>query len=370
MRSTAVFSVDLKLLEENIQRAQVLAEKKKLLFMIKANGYGHGAKALYQFCAARALIENFGVATLGEAIELRTAFPKLRSNIYVFSDLEFQDPDSRNMYEDLSLIPVLSNISALRIFFQNSQSKKRPFALMVDVGMKRLGLESDYIEEVSNLISSSGCPKIFHLMAHFSSAGLSAQNPVTLEQEKRFQDIKEQFEKNGIEIQHCSLANSAGIQQSLGKFCDFVRPGLMLYGPSGVSFPTPWNTNVISSLQVQILKKRQMLKGEALGYGQSILEDSGAVYIVAMGYADGMLLHFQGLEFSCSSGQFKIVGRPNMDLLFIQAMNSEAETLREGDWINLWDFKRGGELLFAKVHSPYQLFCSIGSRIPRNYLLK
>jgi len=92
MRYRTRLSIDLNLLAENYQLLKKICKNNEVLFMVKAEGYGHGLLPIVRFAASELKIKEFGCATLGEARLLREELPDLDYEVYVFSDVQIEFP--------------------------------------------------------------------------------------------------------------------------------------------------------------------------------------------------------------------------------------------------------------------------------------
>ena len=104
MRLNSEFSVYLNLLSENFDllRARYLNDN-SIIFMVKANAYGHGLVEIAEHVTSYCGVSNLGVASLGEAIYLRQHV-KGGYRIWVFSELGLVDQFEQ--YHEHDLIPV------------------------------------------------------------------------------------------------------------------------------------------------------------------------------------------------------------------------------------------------------------------------
>ena len=134
------------------------------------------------------------------------------------------------------IIPIISNVDDLNKFLSNSIFKFVPLYLKFNTGMNRLGIRMDEIELVVDLLNKSGRKAIDHLMSHFACASLSIKkNSHNKKQVENFKFLKSQLLSAGVSLIQTSLANSGAIIQQEGMDESHVRPGLMMYGPSGLS---------------------------------------------------------------------------------------------------------------------------------------
>ena len=376
MKFRSRLNIDLSILASNLNFLKEIAPSNDIIFMVKADGYGHGSKAMVDFSYNELNIKEYGTATLSEALLLREELPKNEFELYVFSDIQISEKSNIDLYLNQRIIPVISSMNDLQIFLTTSELSHVPLVLKFNTGMNRLGIALEDVDNVINMIKKSGRTTIDHLMSHFSSSSLSMiKNKRNIHQKEKFAELKSDLRNSGISINKSSLSNSGAIVQKAGLDESHIRPGLMLYGPTSI-LPTlrknyPWQGQIISKLETYIIKTYQVEKGQPVGYGATPCPDNGIIAIIALGYGDGFLTKFQGSTISFKGHQGKVVGRVNMDMAQIFFNESAVKVLKEGDLFTVWDHNQENFLKFAEESGaiPYELFCQLSSRIPRIYSL-
>lgn len=375
MRSLSSLRVNLKLLESNLSEiSSMVGKNKKLLPMLKASAYGHGALPIAQHYLEKFsdsnVLEGFGLATIYEAYYLRENLIKCPVSLYIFSELALQE--KKEWYEQWGFIPVISNIDDLKFFLQDKSFKKTPLALKFNSGMNRLGFDENETETVIKLLKQYQKTEIYHLMSHFSCSyihsHLSIKNQITV-----MEKIKDSFYKAQICIEHYSMANSGAIEQNIQIPDDtVVRPGLMLYGPKSVNANySQWKGKVISNLETTILDTKLVKKGEGFGYGLSQSPEDGALIILPLGYADGMQFGFNNFNFQIDHISVKFISRPSMDLCYL--WTNQIEVLKwKNKKITIWNDNNDNLQLLSDHNQtiPYQILTTISSRVPRKYVLE
>ncbi len=375
MRLGAHLDIDLKILKANIQGLKRLAPKAEILFMVKANGYGHGMVPVTRFTVEECGLTNFGVATLSEGLHLRKSIPERPFDIYVFSENHLS-PEYAEEYSHNALIPVISSSAELDAFLSEKAFSRVPLTLKFNTGMNRLGLVIQELEQIMAKLKSKGRREIFHLMTHFGrSFELLDQAKITLEQVKLFADLKKCFIDAGFSICHTSSSNSGAIEQGIGINETHIRPGLMLYGPSALSAnaraTTPWTGQSISSLKVNVLRRMSIKKNSPVGYGGATVPQDGTICILAIGYGDGFSTKLQNTTLYHLPGHPTLFGRINMDMAQLFYLGSGSEIPKEGDLLEMWGHDSSHILSLSDQSGiiPYELYCSLGDRIPRIYSL-
>lgn len=372
MRFRSRLLVDLNILAENVAHLKELFPKQKILFMVKADAYGHGVLPLVRFCVEKLEIKEFGCATIGEALSLRENLHDLEFEVYVFSDVQIELKDCTEIYLHKRILPVISNFSDLEYVLSHEDFANFPLCLKFNTGMNRLGLDHEKVEEVIALMKKYQHSRIFHLMTHFSSASHSmTSNKRNQEQKERFARLKEQFQEAGIQVERTSLSNSGAIEQGVGKEETHIRPGLLLYGPSCLVPPlrglSQWRGRVISQLETYIINVFPVVQGQPIGYGGSPVAQAGVIAVVAIGYGDGFPTRFAGASLKHKGHEGKVVGRVNMDMAQVWFPKEAIDDLIVGDKFIIWDHTQESVLQLSDETQTltYELFCQLTPRVPR-----
>jgi alanine racemase len=98
------------------RKLTTLAPEKEVLFMVKADAYGHGMIPIVKFSHEKLGIKEFGVATLEEALKLRKELPRSQFEIYVFSDLQLPITENKEKFKQNRIIPVIATKEDLDYF--------------------------------------------------------------------------------------------------------------------------------------------------------------------------------------------------------------------------------------------------------------
>ncbi len=348
-----------------------IAPRNEILFMVKADAYGHGMLRLSEFSYREEGISNFGVASLKEACELREYLKDDKPNIIVFSNTSLYNAYST--YTDKKLIPVISSFDDLSFFLQSSSYSRLPLFLKFNTGMNRLGICWDNVEHIVKMLKKFGRHSIEHMMSHFANASLPMSDKLNIVQRQRFEDLKKQLRAQGIGIEQTSLANSGAVEQNVGLNESHIRPGLMLYGPSALYDPIGslnlWKGSLISIFKALVLRVFSVKSGTPIGYGGISTKTDGNMALVSVGYADGFIRVYEGGEIPYKSNSLKIFGRVSMDMMHLFSQKSSPFPKAQ-EVIPLWSQNNFKSLSKHSNLSPYEMLCVVGGRIPRTYRLK
>ncbi|MGB7946039.1 MAG: alanine racemase [Candidatus Binatia bacterium] len=365
-RPTLCF-VDLDALRWNFRQIRSkIGSQVKILSMVKANAYGHGAAAVAIALAAEGS-DAFGVATLEEGVELRQA--NINAPILVLAGAY---PEQIEQFFDLHLTPVVHDLESLKQLDAAVRSSKRKLRvhLKVDTGMGRLGLLAAEIDSWLPAIQRLNALEIEGVFSHFSHAE-SVEGDYTRQQLRIFQHAIDRLRSGGIGPTVVHLANSAATITLPASYFDMVRPGLMLYG----IYPSPTMANQISlkpvlSWTTRVLQIKKVPVGTSVSYGQTfITERKSHIATLPLGYADGYprLLSNRG-EVLVKGKKAPVVGRVCMDLTMIDV--TDIREIRQGDEVVLLGRQGDAEISADEMAAwsntiSYEILTSIGARVTR-----
>ncbi len=346
-----------------------------IMAVVKANAYGVGAiKASEIFLQEGA--NYLGVATLDEALELRSHFSKTPILI-----LGYSPNANASMLIDNDLSTMIFSLEQAEVFSQMAlKSQKRlKVHLKIDTGMHRLGLEPNFksIETIKKIRALKGL-EIEGIFTHLSNADANIKTHAK-NQMKAFNAFLEQLLDQKIEFQYRHAYNSAGILSlcngNENRLLNLYRPGIMLYGfyPSNEmkkSCPTILK-NVIS-LKAQIVQIRSVKKGEFIGYGEHFYtNEETLVGVLALGYADGLMRALGNrIQVAINNQLAPLIGKVCMDQCFVKLNNIQA---KEGDEVILFGDKSANANDASEIAAllntiPYETISTLSKRLERVYI--
>ncbi|GAA7987091.1 alanine racemase [Helicobacter pylori] len=346
-----------------------------IMAVVKANAYGAGAiKASEIFLQEGA--NYLGVATLDEALELRSHFSKTPILILGYS------PNSNaSMLIDNDLSAMIFSLEQAEVFSQMAlKSQKRlKIHLKIDTGMHRLGLEPNFksIEIIKKIRALKGL-EVEGIFTHLSNADAKIKTHAK-NQMKAFNAFLEQLLNQKIEFQYRHAYNSAGILSlcngNENRFLNLYRPGIMLYGfyPSnGMKETCPTILKNVISLKAQIVQIRSVKKGEFIGYGEHFYtNEETLVGVLALGYADGLMRALGNrIQVAINNQLAPLIGKVCMDQCFVKLNNIEA---KEGDEVILFGDKStkandASEIAALLNTIPYETISTLSKRLERVYI--
>ncbi|GAA7221272.1 alanine racemase [Helicobacter pylori] len=346
-----------------------------IMAVVKANAYGAGAiKASEIFLQEGA--NYLGVATLDEALELRSHFSKTPILILGYS------PNSNaSMLIDNDLSAMIFSLEQAEVFSQVAlKSQKRlKIHLKIDTGMHRLGLEPNFksIEIIKKIRALKGL-EVEGIFTHLSNADAKIKTHAK-NQMKAFNAFLEQLLDQKIEFQYRHAYNSAGILSlcngNENRFLNLYRPGIMLYGfyPSnGMKETCPTILKNVISLKAQIVQIRSVKKGEFIGYGEHFYtNEETLVGVLALGYADGLMRALGNrIQVAINNQLAPLIGKVCMDQCFVKLNNIQA---KEGDEVILFGDKSAkandaSEIAALLNTIPYETISTLSKRLERVYI--
>ncbi|MUU90265.1 alanine racemase [Helicobacter pylori] len=346
-----------------------------VMAVVKANAYGAGAlKASEIFLQEGA--NYLGVATLDEALELRSHFSKTPILI-----LGYSPNANASMLIDNDLSAMVFSLEQAEVFSQVAlKSQKRlKIHLKIDTGMHRLGLEPTFksIEIVKKIRALKGL-EVEGIFTHLSNADANIKTHAK-NQMKAFNAFLEQLLNQKIEFKYRHAYNSAGILSlcngNENRLLNLYRPGIMLYGfyPSNEMKESSQTIlkNVIS-LKARIVQIKRVKKGEFIGYGEHFYtNEETLVGVLALGYADGLVRALGNrIQVAINNQLAPLIGKVCMDQCFVKLNDIEA---KEGDEVILFGDKSAkandaSEIATLLNTIPYETISTLSKRLERVYV--
>jgi len=375
--------ISLPALRRNYARVQELAGQRKVMAVIKADAYGHGATAVartLEACGA----DWFGVATVDEALDLRAA--GIAKPILLLGGLYMSDPAALIEY---GITPSVSSTARLDTYADCARrfGQSIDFHLKVDTGMGRLGIPPNLLEAFMERLrelhgSASAAERGLRLSGFFTHLA-SAEDLVatqTDEQLDRFATALERLRALGARPEWVHVSNSAALLARSDIQENMVRIGALFYGyclplalPPG-SAPRPQQAfEPVLSFRSRVVFLKDHPAGAPLGYGASFFtRRPSRIATLPVGYADGLSRTLSNRGRAIVRGRFaRIVGSVSMDMTLADVTDIPGVSV--GDEVTLIGRSDGCSITAAEVAQaigtiPYEVLCSIGKRVPRIYV--
>lgn len=353
MSGKACATIDLSALRHNLQQVRNLVGSRRIIAMVKADAYGHG---LVRVSQALQDVDAFGVASIEEGVTLREA--QITQPIIVMS--RFDHIAQVPLCLRYHLAVVVHQPYQVEILERSPLPEPITVWLKLETGMHRLGLTPEqFSDAVQRLKRLTWVRQPLGLMTHLACAD-EPMHPLTSEQIRLFQQLTAEFPGPK------SIANSAAILSRPETYCDWVRPGIMLYGSSPFANQTAEQLGLrpVMTLTSHLNAVRRMQRGDWIGYGatQQCSEDM-PVGVVAIGYGDGYPRHARpGTPVLIDGKICPLLGRVSMDMISVDLR--AAPHVQVGDPAILW----GKELPAEQIANcagtiTYELFCHVTKRV-------
>ena len=368
--------IDLNNLAANFIRVkQRVSPTARVMAVVKANAYGHGAVE----CARRLAREGadwFGVALPEEGVELRDS--EITQPILCLGGYWPGQAAACIRHQLTPVVYRVEMIEALNHAAANA-GVVADVHVKVDTGMGRLGVRFDQLSEFVTALSQFRNVRIDGLMTHLAAADDAACQPLTRDQIQRFDDAVTVFRERGYRPTHLHLANSAGVYGHREAWGNLVRPGGVLYGlwrdvlPLSTSSPA---LLPVMSLHSRISLLKWVPPGETIGYGCTFeASRRSLIATLPVGYHDGYMRGLSNRGHVIVRGMYApVVGRVSMDLTLIDV--TDVAGVEVDDQVTLlgWnrenaDLKIAAEDLARIVGTlSYEVTCGVSGRVPRVYV--
>ena len=337
----------------------LLEPQTKLLVLVKANAYGHGA---VEFAAMmqRAGADYLAVAYPVEGLELR------RSGISLPILVLTAGTDFYPEIIETRMEPSIPNLDSLRILvgiLRDKGIRDYPVHSKLDTGMHRLGFMSSELDALIAYLRETPEVRVKSLFSHLCVDEDPEQDTFTLGQIYLFQR-NTRLVAEGIgymPLRH--ILNSAGIERFPQYQFDMVRLGIGIYGISAL--PGKQLTPV-ASLKCKILQIKHLVPGDTVGYGRwGEAREGSVIATIPVGYADGIDRHLGrgAASFSLNGHRVPTIGNICMDMCMLDVTGVPAAV---GDTVTIFgEDPTVSELAAILGTIPYEILSSVPRRIER-----
>ena len=338
----------------------------KLIAVIKADAYGHGAVEVAR--ALSDMVEYFGVAIPEEAVQLRRA--GITKPLFILGSIV------RDRLKDVLRYDLMPSVSSLETAEYLSKlavkaGKTVKVHIGVDTGMGRIGFldsEKDRILAIKNLPGI----EIAGVCTHYACAD-ERDKASAKSQSLCFSRFISFMDDNGLSGITKHISNSAGIIEFDGGHFDMARSGIMTYGlyPSN-EVDKSFGLKPAMSWYASVSHVKTLPEGRGVSYGHTfVTKRPTKIATVPIGYADGYPRALSNRGRVLINGVFApIVGRVCMDQFMVDV--TDADNVEIGSEVVLVG-EQGGNLLTveeladAAYSFNYEFVCGIGLRVPRIY---
>ena len=356
----AWIEINLEYLAQNIQAIKkTIPSNKKMMAIVKADAYGHGAQMLAQTMLASG-VDMFGVSSIDEGLDLRQV--KIKAPILVVGaiptwaiEIAVQNDITFSIFNE-------AHLKACKEVYSRTGIKPRVH-VKIDTGMNRIGVRPELAVEFIQEVSKAKYLSFEGIFTHLAAA-------------EEFEPTREQFNCWNEIISQINTTNLIlHVQNTAGTFAynidsNLVRVGISLYGlypdlPSGANKP---KLKQIMSLKGRITNIHELRAGEGVSYGHTYKAyESSRIATIPIGYADGVSrLLSNKIEGIVNGERIRQIGNITMDQMMFDLGDTEAQV---GDVVTLLDEEHLTLDSWAEILGTinYELTCRLKVRLPRVY---
>jgi len=364
-----VIEIDLSALRCNFHALREAAGSAAVMAVVKADAYGHGLVPIAKTLASEGCA-HFGVATIGEACELREA--GIRARVYLLGGFF---PEQAREILALEVTPFIFDTSIIAPL--NGAAKdlgKTDVAvhLKIDTGATRLGvLPSDLARAITELRTASSL-RLEGACTLFANAA-DPTSDITDRQLRVFTQALATLGTAGLRPEVVHADNSAALVLRPDTHFNLVRPGLALYGlPPVREVRDKIDLTPIMTFKTRLMQMKRVPAGTGVGYGHTfVTARESTIGILPVGYADGYRRGLQhGCEVLIGGRRAPVIAAVSMDLTEVDLTDLPGVSV--GDEVILWG-RSGDDIIsvndVARIAQTisYEMLCTVGRRVSRTY---
>jgi alanine racemase len=357
--------VSLDALEGNLHLLRQRVGEARILGVVKADAYGHGAVPV-ALSLEEAGVDELGVALVEEGVQLRRA--EVEAPILVMGPAT---PDQLHLFARHRLTPAVSSMEQLDLWDRSSRGGPgtQPFHLELDTGMTRLGIALEELPRVLELVRANPRLVLVGLMSHLAEAE-AQEGARNRQQEARFREAVGQLtaeERRGVTLH---MGNSAAALHHRSCRFQMVRTGLALYGLDPARRESALSP--VMTVKARIAVVREVEAGALVGYGgRWRAPRRSRLGLLPVGYADGYAWRLtEGAEVLTGGRRAPVVGAVSMDVTVVDLTETSAEMggvavlmgTQGQEEISAWDLAEAAGTI------PYEVMTRFGQRLQRQYL--
>ncbi len=360
--------VNIDIIRNNISKIKSELKNSKFMAVIKADGYGHGAVSCAKYI--NDIVDFYGVATVDEALDLKSSF--INKPILILGAI-FDEKIPDALSSDIRFTVFDINTAKRLSEYAKVMNKNCYIHIKIDTGMNRIGFKNDecLIDKIKTIYNLPNIV-IEGIFTHFANADeddlLRANNQLS-----DFKKILDKLSDNkiNIPIKHC--ANSAAILNFDNAHMDMVRAGLITYG----YYPSNYVDKKIKvepalSLKSHVIFVKYIEKNQGISYNSSFISDKRMkIATIPVGYGDGYPRSLSNIGYVLINGhKANIVGKICMDQFMVDVSDIEDVNINDEVILIGSDGKNNitlDELSNLSNKFNYEFICGLSKRIPRLY---
>ena len=366
-------TVNLDNIHYNIRHVrEAIPKKTKIMAVIKADGYGHGAVRIAQELSMVDAVWGYAVATIDEALDIIEQ--GIGKPVLI---LGYTFPSTIPLAVEYGIRISLFDMDSAKLISETAVRSNREALVHIklDTGMGRIGIKPDdeglrFVKEVTALPGI----KVEGIFTHFARADESDKTPAR-EQYARFSTFVDDLHDMGIDIplKHC--ANSASIMELPFTHLDLVRSGIITYGllPSDEVDPSKIKIKPAMEIKTSVIHVKDVPAGTPISYGGTfVTKHPSRIATLSVGYADGYprCLSDKGCVLLYGK-RYPVIGRVCMDQMMVDVTGNN--DVKPGDLATLVGIDGDEQITMEEFASlsgriNYEAVCDIGKRVPRVYI--
>jgi alanine racemase len=351
-------SIDLEAIRHNYRLLKKLSGDSRLIAVIKADAYGHGASEVAKVLPNA---DAFAVAVVAEAVALRKS--GISQKILVLGG--YINPEELETCIEYQLDPVIHHQIQADQLVNCADLEGLQVWVKIDTGMGRLGYTLAAVPDVLGQLARVATLGQVRLMTHLACAD-DVENSLTERQLGRVDSLK-------LDDYEWSIANSSGILGWPGSHRLWVRAGIALYGANPMSNRNQVTVELkpVMHLTSLILAVNTLIEGDSIGYSSTFTcSRDMKIAVIGAGYADGYPRHKTDTAQVTIHGQLcDIVGSVSMDMITVDV--SSLEKVKVGDEVILFGASPDANAVADCSETiAYEIFCNVGAHASREYLNK
>lgn len=355
----------------NYKTIEMSAKDRRIMPVIKADAYGHGANflaKLYEECGT----EIFAVSNINEAIKLRKAG--------ITKDILILGYTPKEYIETLLEYSITQTVYSLDYAKELSKIASKTNVLVkahlkLDTGMNRLGFNPE--QDYSDILKALALPGIYFegIFTHYAVADSEdpSDKDFSLEQLDRFNNAVAKLSSDGYSFKYIHCCNSAATLLHPFDEGNLVRPGIILYGIAPADdLSLKYELSPVMSIKTVVSAIKTIHKGETVSYGRTFTANKDMrIATLPIGYGDGYPRKMSNCGKVLINGKFAdIVGRVCMDQMMIDI--TDIPKVSVGTEVTVIGQSGDNSITFAEIAAkvdtiPYELVCNVSVRMPRVY---
>lgn len=348
--------IDLERIRENYEVLRRVARPAKVMAVVKANGYGHGAIEVAKHLDGD--VDYLGVADVHEAVVLREAGIKSPLMAWIANSIEdFELAKKHNIDIGVSTFEHLDYLSQLEGISVH---------IKVDTGLGRNGFSiNDFPQAVETLLELT---KSQHTAKGIFTHLSNTNEQEDLAQFEAFETSVEYARGKGLEFELAHASASNATLSYPNKHFHMVRCGIAVYGltPDGRDISGLPLLPAMSVLS-EVINLKRVPAGQGVSYDYRYrTEKETTLALIPFGYGDGLPRAAEGLEVLIAGKKFNQVGRIAMDQFVVDVGDSDVSI---GDSVEIISDANPVEKISSRASTiNYEIVTRMGSRPQRIYI--